>query len=92
MTRWIELETYRGDPIQSGTTTITPYTRILRLIIPKMGFGMVWNRPSAVMIEGPGQSKQEILIPDPTRFIQLALIGAMLSFLLVFISVNRYRR
>jgi hypothetical protein len=52
--------------------TVTPQSRALVVRWPKGG--LVWNRPTAVLVEQDGQARR-IPIVDITRILQVGLLG-----------------
>src|SRR6266516_5507061 len=52
--------------------TVTPQSRALVVSLPKGG--LVWNRPTAVLVEQDGQTRR-IPIVDVTRILQVGLLG-----------------
>jgi hypothetical protein len=91
-----EFETKAGDPIPVKGGKIIPFARIFRLKIPGIQGGVIWNRPSALLvIDDDGQ---EMLYPihDETRRLQLGLLGAgLLAGILISVWYklsNRRRR
>ena len=68
--RWFEWRTTLGEPITAGETRITPQSRALVVRLP-FG-GLVWNRPTGVLVERPGQS-EKIPVVDVTGTAVLAL-------------------
>ena len=67
--------------------TVTPRSRALTIRLPNGG--LVWNRPTAVVVERGGQ-KRQIRIVDVTRILQLGLLG--LAVLTAAGSLRGHRR
>jgi hypothetical protein len=67
----------RGPTITVGAVRVTPESSVLRLELPFGGF--VWNRPRAVIVEGPDGQIERRRIPDLTRIVQVALLGCALA-------------
>jgi hypothetical protein len=67
--------------------TVTPQSRALLLRLPKGG--LVWNRPTAVLVEQDGRVRR-IPIVDITRILQVGLLG--LTVLTTCASLLRCRR
>jgi hypothetical protein len=79
-----------GAPTQVGDVTITPQSQALTL--HWLNWGLVWNRPVAVVVERNGETER-IPIVDVTRIAQAALLGWGLAFsLVVFVLRMRQRR
>ena len=90
ITRMFQSQSVSGSPVQVGDITVTPQSRAMIVRLP-FG-GLVWRRPTAVLVERAGQTSR-IPIVDVTRVIQLALLGAsVLTFsATVWILVSRAR-
>ena len=88
--KWIKWQTKTGEPITAGGRTITPQSKALVIHFP-FG-GLVWNRPTAVLVQ-QGDQTEQITIPDVTRLAQLALLvaTATLSVILWLTSPNVMR-
>jgi uncharacterized spore protein YtfJ len=88
----INVETHAGEPITLETATLIPLTRSLRLMIPGIPAGLIWNRPVAMVIRDKAGSEQVIPVRDRTRKAVLALWGAAVGstlFSLAFIMKRR---
>ena len=72
-----QYQTVSADPIVVGDTRVTPQTQTLSIRFP-FG-GMVWNRPSAVLVERDDLT-QRIPIVNVTRLAQIVLFGLVLTF------------
>jgi hypothetical protein len=55
--------------------TVTPRSRAL--VVRGPNGGLVWNRPTAVLVERDGQTRR-VPIVDVTRLLQAGLLGAVL--------------
>jgi hypothetical protein len=75
----INVETHAGEPISAGTVTLVPIAKSLRLMIPGVPAGLIWNRPVAMVIRDTAGSEQVIPIRDSTRRAVLALWGAAIG-------------
>jgi hypothetical protein len=73
----IHYQTVSADPIVIGDTRVTPQAQTLSIRFP-FG-GLVWNRPSAVLVERD-DGTQRIPIVDVTRLVQIVLFGLILAF------------
>lgn len=70
-----------GQAVRIGDRTLTPQSQALTLGGP-FG-GLVWNRPVAVLVEGPDGAARRIPIVDVTRAGQLAMLGLGLACFLI---------
>jgi hypothetical protein len=59
-------------PVTVGEVTVTPRARALVVRLPQGG--LVWNRPTAVMVRRAGAVRQ-IPVVDVTRLLQLGLLA-----------------
>lgn len=84
MTQWMHFETQSGNPVTVKGTTLTPFSQALRIQIPGLNGGLVWNRPVSVLAVSPDGQEQVIPIPDITRMIQLGLLGVSLLAAILF--------
>ena len=76
-----------AEPVTVHDVTVTPQARALMVRLPKVG--LVWNRPTAVLVEQNGQARR-IPIVDITRILQAGLLG--LAVLTASASVLGFRR
>ena len=81
--RW---QTYIGDPITAGNIRLRPQSQALVIRAGK-GFGFVWNRPVAVLVER-GEAIERIPIIDVTRVAQFAMLGlgSVLAMLVITLT------
>ena len=84
ITRMFQSQAVSGSPVKVGDITVTPQSRAMIVRLP-FG-GLVWRRPTAVLVERAGQTSR-IPIVDVTRVVQLALLGASV---LVFLLMLRF--
>jgi hypothetical protein len=76
VTRIFQSQEVTGSPVRVGDITVTPQSRAL---IVRLRFGgLVWRRPTAVLVERAGQTSR-IPIVDVTRVVQLAPLGVAWS-------------
>jgi hypothetical protein len=87
--RW---QTYTGDPITAGDIRLRPQSQALTIRLGK-GFGLVWNRPIAVLVEH-GEDMERIPIIDVTRVAQLAMLGlgSVVTMLLISLAAPFRRK
>lgn len=86
MYRW---QTRSAGPLQLGEHSLTLQSQALTLGGP-FG-GLVWNRPAAVLVEGPDGTTRRLPIVDVTRVAQLGMWGLGLVFLLIAMLVGKER-
>ena len=83
MPDFIKFETHAGNAVQVGTYQITPFVQTLRIEIPGMLGGLIWNRPVSVLARSASGQEQVLPVQDITRQVQLALLFASLGFTLI---------
>ena len=92
--RLINIETHAGEPISAGDVTIIPLAKSLRLMIPGIPTGLIWNRPIAIVARTVSGDEHVIPVRDPTRRAVLSIWGAVCGstlFTLVYILRRRVR-
>ena len=80
----LTIENRAGAPIQAGERRITPFIQVVKLQIPGMQGGLIWNRPHAVLVQEPDGSETVLTVPDITRQLQIFLLAAGLFAGLLF--------
>ncbi len=73
---YLTRETMPGKTIQAGENKITPFSQAIRLTLPGVKGGLIWNRPVSVIVQGADGSEQVLPVVDITRTVQLTLLGA----------------
>jgi hypothetical protein len=76
-----------AESVTVHDVTVTPQSRALMVRLSKGG--LVWNRPTAVLVEQDGQARR-IPIVDITRILQVGLLG--LAVLTISASLLGCRR
>ena len=86
-----EIENRAGRPIVMEEMRIIPIARSLRVNIPGLPGGLVWNRPASVVVQT--EAGQETILPvrDVTRQVQLALFAGTLVGMLSLWLATRLR-
>lgn len=71
------LEQKAGDPIQWNGVKLVPFAQSLYVQNPfwRMS-GLIWNRPSSVLVVAADGQEQVLPIRDLTRWVQFSLLGA----------------
>ncbi len=86
----IQVETKAGEPILAGNVRTIPFSRVVRIQIPGLHGGSIWNRPTSIVVLG--QEGEELIIPvhDVTRQGQIAILAAgLLGSLLIWLALRR---
>ena len=84
----VSWETQSGMPIQVDNRTITPQSQTLTVQTP-FG-GMVWNRPSSVVVEENGRIEHHPII-DVTRMALITFFVTTLVFNLLMFLIRKVR-
>lgn len=88
--KFFTIENRAGATIQSGDNRIMPISQAIRMQIPGLPGGVVWNRPVSVVVTTAGGQEQILPIRDITRIAQLSFIGvAILGVLLYWRSSHK---
>lgn len=80
MSNLVEIEVRGGEPLIHGGNTLTPFSRSVRVQIPGLSGGLIWNRPVSVLAQTVDGQEEIIPIHDVTRQVQWSLLGACLAF------------
>lgn len=80
----LTVENRVGAPIQAGERRITPFVQVVKLNIPGLHGGLIWNRPHAVLVQESDGSETVLPVPDITRQLQIFLLAAGLFAGLLF--------
>jgi hypothetical protein len=72
--RLLTIENRAGVPIQAGGRRITLFNQVVKLQIPGLPGGLIWNRPHAVLVQEPDGTETVITVHDVTRQIQFLLL------------------
>jgi hypothetical protein len=75
MARFLSIETRGGEPISAAGYQITPFAQWVRIQIPGLYGGLIWNRPVSVLAVSPDGQEQVIPVRDATRLAQVGLLG-----------------
>jgi hypothetical protein len=84
----VQLSTVQDRPVVAGALRLTSESQVLTVRLP-FG-GLVWQRPTAVVVEQSGRPIRRLPIVDLTRVAQLAvLLGTVLVTIMCLIVVSR---
>jgi hypothetical protein len=84
MPEFLSIETHGGAPLRRQGHQLLPFVQTVRLWIPGLPGGLIWNRPVSVLVIADDGEEQVIPIRDLTRQVILALLGATLFTWLFF--------
>ena len=89
---FVQIKTRAGDPVSVGDTEIVPLARSLCIQPPGFPGGLIWNRPSAVIVRTADGQERMLPVPDVTRQKQLRLLGiGLFGSLLIWLVLRRSR-
>ena len=88
--RW---ETHNGEPLSTGEWQILPVSRALVIHSQNSPAGLVWNRPTAVLVTGADGHEHLLPIVNETRRRQMLWLGAgLLGSILIGITLSLLRK
>ncbi len=92
LSRWLEVETHAAPPVAAGEYRITPLAQSwrLKLPFPRIGGGVIWNRPVAVVVQTPQGGERVLEVRDTTRQAQAGLLGVSAAVVLFAWLVSRW--
>jgi hypothetical protein len=87
----IHVETTAGEPISVDEREIVPIARSVRVQMPLLRGGLIWNRPVAVVVRAANGQEYELPVRDVTRRAQLFVVavGILSSFLMWLVLRRR---
>jgi hypothetical protein len=86
---FLTVENMAGSPIQAGALRIVPVSQSVRLHVPGLPGGLIWNRPVSVVVTTADGQEQVLPIRDLTRIAQLTILGAAVMGTLLFWRASR---
>lgn len=84
MPEFLSIETRAAATLQRQGYQVTPFVQTVRLQIPGLPSGLIWNRPVSILVASDSGEEQVLPVRDPTRQAILALLGAALFAWLFF--------
>jgi hypothetical protein len=86
----IDFQTAAGDPITADDIQIVPIARSVRILVPGLHGGLIWNRPVAVVFRTADGRELELPVHDVTRRWQILLLGmGLIGALLIWVVLRR---
>jgi hypothetical protein len=79
----IQYETRMGEPYETSGGRVTPFSKALIFRFPGGHGGLVWNRPTSLLVTREDGQERVVPIIDVTRNILLGLAGAVLACMIV---------
>jgi hypothetical protein len=79
----LEREKHTGETMQVGSYQITPQTNVIKIRLPGMHSGLIWNRPWAVIVRSVDGQEIHLPVRDVTRIaIWSMLVGGLVGAIL----------
>ena len=83
----VKTEKLAGKPIQAGQARLIPIETAIRCQPPGMWGVLLWQRPTAVIVQHPDGVEEVLPIRDATRQAQLTLLGiGLLGSILILLA------
>jgi hypothetical protein len=89
LTSVLRIETLTSQPIKVKDTQLRVRSQIVKLRLPVISGGFIWNRPVAVLVRRPNGQDQILSVPDLTRTTVLALLVLSLAWTFVIMLFRR---
>lgn len=86
---FVHVENNAGRPIQDGPYRIVPVSQSIRLSVPGLPGGLIWNRPVSVIVTTADGQEQVLPIRDITRIAQLTIFVAAVLGTFMFWRASR---
>jgi hypothetical protein len=87
----MSIETHSGTPIPYKEGKLIPFHQSVCLRIPGLHGGLVWNRPTSVLVIKADGGEQVIPVQDVTRQVVWSLFGITLVMALFF-GINSFSK
>lgn len=88
----IQVESQAGKPVHSRSTTVIPFSQVIRVKLPYLPIQLTWNRPESVLVRTADGSENVLPVPDPTR-LAILVFGAIAAFYIIFLwSIRQVTR
>lgn len=75
----LQSESRLGEPVETGGALIYPVSQAYKWLFSGDSGGLIWNRPSAVLVRTTEGADAVLPIQDVTRRAQIALLGLGLA-------------
>jgi hypothetical protein len=81
---------HEGKPITVGDQKVTLISKALRLQLPNLPVGFIWNRPIAVRVQTQGAGEVTLPVVDESRRTQILLLAiGLLGSILISALLRR---
>jgi hypothetical protein len=84
-------QVHEARPVLAGDQIVTVISKALRLQVPGMPIGLVWNRPYAVRVQTAGAGEVTLPVVDETRRLQILLLGLGIAGSILISTLLRRR-
>ncbi len=91
MPSFFKIETHTSAPMSVHNQQISFQSRAVSLTFPKFG-GLVWNRPTAVIVQTAEGAEQTLAVRDVTRLAQILVLALGIAGALFVSLVLRERK
>src|SRR5262247_3533826 len=88
---FLRVESLTGQPIKINNTELRVCSQVIRLQMPVINGGLIWNRPVAVLVRTSDGQEQILSIPDWTRIAILMLAGLSFTSMSVLLLFRRHK-
>ena len=86
------METNAALPVKAKDLQLIPLAQSVRIGLPGLPAGLIWNRPTAVIVQDDMGEQQVLPIQDVTRNLQLLLLGlGLVGSLMIWLVFGRGR-
>jgi hypothetical protein len=92
MPDFVNWETQSGTPITYRGGKLIPFSQALRIHIPGLSGGLIWNRPVSVLAVDTKGQEQILPVQDVTRQVVWSLWGITLLMMLLGLFIRKRSR
>lgn len=85
----IQSETLAGETITVGKKEITPFSKSLKVMIPGLTGGLIWNRPHSVLVQSGDGQEQVYPVIDFTRQVMWIMMATSAVGLLLMVLFSK---
>lgn len=75
----IEREIQTGETRQVGDYQITPQNQVVRVLLPGIHGGIIWNRPKAIRVRTMDGEETSLPVRDVTRIVIWSMLAGGLA-------------
>ena len=85
----LRIETRTGPPIKIPDGQLYVRSRLVQLRFPPANWGLIWNRPVAIVVRPSTGQEKVIPVLDMTRIAVLTLAGICFTGIFAFMFLKR---